>query len=92
MSEASRYMSEYGELSNLPLFNQPTNGATPTPNGLGAPTPAPPSVSTDIDWAIVSTLRARASEQLSQVIASDRSRLDRAAPAGARTVDRPRSH
>lgn len=79
MSEASRYMSEYGELSNLPLFTQPTNGATPTPNALGAPTPAPPSVSNDIDWAIVSTLRAQASEQLSQVIASDRSRLDRAA-------------
>ena len=79
MSEASRYMSEYGELSNLPLFTQPANGATPPRNGLGAPVTAPPSVSNDIDWAIVSTLRAQASEQLSQVIASDRSRLDRAA-------------
>jgi pilus assembly protein CpaF len=79
MSGAFRYFSEYGELSNLPLFSQPTNGSAPASVGLDGPVSTPPTLSADIDWSIVSTLRARASEQLSQVIASDRSRLDRAA-------------
>ena len=30
MSEAFRFLNEYGDLSRLPLFNQPTYGATPT--------------------------------------------------------------
>ena len=79
MSEASRYLSEYGDLSRLPLFNQHTNGTTPTPTQLGAPATAPHTADLDIDWLTVAELRARASEQLSQAVASDRSRLDRAA-------------
>ena len=79
MTEASRYLSEYGDLSRLPLFSQPTNGATPPAAKLGAPVTAPPPAGPDVDWSIVSELRARASEQLSQAVASDRSRLDKAA-------------
>jgi pilus assembly protein CpaF len=78
MTEASRYLSEYGDLSRLPLFSQPTNGSTPPAAKLGAPVTAPPS-GPDVDWSVVSELRARASEQLSQAVASDRSRLDKAA-------------
>ncbi|WP_310964101.1 CpaF family protein [Nocardioides terrisoli] len=77
MSEASRYLSEYGELSSVPLFNQPTNAAPPTPTGLGATVITPSTVSNDVDWSLVAALRAQASEQLSQTIASDRSRLDK---------------
>ena len=36
MTEASRYLSEYGDLSRLPLFSQPTNGATPAAAKLGS--------------------------------------------------------
>ena len=37
MSEASRYLNEYGDLSRLPLFSQPTNGSTPAPSALDTP-------------------------------------------------------
>jgi pilus assembly protein CpaF len=79
VTEASRYMSEYGELSRLPLFSQPSNGTTPAPAKLGAPVTAPPPAGPEVDWSVVSELRARASEQLSQAVGSDRSRLDKAA-------------
>ena len=38
MTEASRYLSEYGDLSRLPLFSQSTNGSTPAAaNAASAP-------------------------------------------------------
>ena len=79
MSEAFRFLNEYGDLSRLPLFNQPTYAATPAASAVDTPVVASPPVNTDVDWAIVSALRAQASEQLSQAVASDRSRLDKAA-------------
>ena len=54
MTEASRYLSEYGELSRLPLFSQPTNGSTPAAAKLGAPVTAPPAAGPDVDWSVVS--------------------------------------
>jgi Flp pilus assembly CpaF family ATPase len=77
MTEASRYMSEYGELSNLPLFTQTPGAVAPAPQRFDASVAAPPAASNDVDWALVASLRAQASEQLSQMIASDRARLDR---------------
>ncbi|GAB7003979.1 CpaF/VirB11 family protein [Nocardioides sp. AN3] len=41
--------------------------------GLGA------GFTPEVDWSLVATLRAQASEQLSQAVAADRSRLDKAA-------------
>jgi pilus assembly protein CpaF len=79
MSEALPFLNEHGDLSRLPLFNQPTNSETPSPAGLDTPVVAVPTAGTDLDWSIVSALRAQASEQLSQAVASDRSRLDKAA-------------
>lgn len=79
MSEAYRFASEYGELSRLPLFNQPTNGAATMPTALNPTVPSPPAATSDVDWTLVSALRAQASEQLSQAVASDRARLDKAA-------------
>jgi len=79
MSEASRYLREYGDLSRLPLFSQPTNGTAPAAAALGDPVTAPPATGPDVDWSVVSELRARASEQLSKAVAADRSRLDKAA-------------
>lgn len=79
MTEASRYVHEYGELSNLPLFTQPHHAATRAPRRLDAGVTAPPTVSNEIDWSLVATLRAQASEQLSQTIAADRARLDKEA-------------
>ena len=80
MSEAFRFLNEYGDLSRLPLFNQPTYAATPAACRLRhAWSSRRLPVSADVDWAIVSALRAQASEQLSQAVAADRSRLDKAA-------------
>ena len=73
---------EYGDLARLPFFAQPL-----------APEPAPPAISlafdgpvdhrpveeVPVDWHLVAVLRAQASEQLSQAVAADRGRLDRAA-------------
>ena len=78
MSEISRFSTEYGELSRLPLFGQRIDGATPTVAGHDAPVVGMPTTNSDVDWSIVAALRAQASEQLSQAVASDRSRLDRA--------------
>ncbi|GAB3862552.1 CpaF/VirB11 family protein [Nocardioides maradonensis] len=77
MTEAWRYMNEYGELSNLPLFTQPPGTAAPTPRPLGATVTAPPTASNEVDWSLVAALRAQASEQLSQTLVSDRARIDR---------------
>ena len=77
--EAFRFVNEYGDLARLPLFNQPTYAATPAASAVDTSVVASPPVNTDVDWAIVSALRAQASEQLSQAVASDRSRLDKAA-------------
>jgi Flp pilus assembly CpaF family ATPase len=77
MTEASRYMTEYGELSTLPLFNQPAHGRPATPDVLGTQVVAAPTIGNDVEWSLVAALRAQASEQLSQSIASGRGRLDK---------------
>ncbi|GAA4699821.1 CpaF family protein [Nocardioides conyzicola] len=81
MSEAYRYQHEYGDLTRLPLFTEPTEpttlGSPPAPAPLGNTATDAPSTSLVVDWSAVAELRARASEQLSQAVASDRSRLDK---------------
>ena len=81
MSEASRYHHEYGDLTRLPLFIGPmgptTLGSPPAAAPTGTAITDVPSSSPGIDWSAVAELRARASEQLSQAVASDRSRLDK---------------
>ena len=74
------------DLSALPLFvqqvpsgiNGPAASArrpAPQPNGS---VPRAPGASA-VDWSLVAQLRAQASEQLSQAVAADRARLDKAA-------------
>ena len=73
-------------LHGLPLFAQQLPPLTERV-GAGRPTGAMahlPSVSSapigrNVDWSLVSALRAQASEQLSQAVAADRSRLDKIA-------------
>ncbi|WP_445257377.1 CpaF family protein [Nocardioides aurantiacus] len=73
-------------LQGLPLFAQQLPPLTERV-GAGRPTGAMahlPSVSSapigrNVDWSLVSALRAQASEQLSQAVAADRSRLDKIA-------------
>ncbi|MGN6780905.1 MAG: CpaF family protein [Marmoricola sp.] len=77
MTEVSRYMSEYGELSSLPLFTQHPAATAPPLQRFDAKVTAPPAASNEVDWALVAALRAQASEQLSQTIAADRARLDK---------------
>lgn len=79
MSEAFRYLGENGELSNLPLFAQASNAADPAMSGIPTLVGDAPTPERDVDWSVVASLRAQASEQLSQAVAADRSRLDRAA-------------
>lgn len=78
---------EYGDLTRLPLFAQPSS---PEPGPGSAPprlrrTFDTPTTSgsqvepVDVDWHLVAALRAQASEQLSQSVAADRGRLDRPA-------------
>ena len=75
------------QLIDLPLFSQPI----PNHNGHRAvhaadaltrfnevATPYSPTA-TEVDWPLVAALRSQASEQLSQAVAADRGRLDRAA-------------
>ena len=71
-------------LAGLPLFSTslPINGhshapshADPLPH-LASVAPSPNSA---IDWSLVASLRAQASEQLSQAVAADRGRLDKSA-------------
>src|SRR5918994_1425692 len=73
-------------ITSLPLFAQPLPGqdrengrdgsATPKVAGLQHPRHA---ADTSVDWSLVAALRARASEQLSQAVAANRGRLDKAA-------------
>ena len=79
MTEAYRFANEYGDLTHLPLFSQTANGVTPVTRGLDPTVTSPPAATSDVDWALVSTLRAQASEQLSQAVQSDRARLDKEA-------------
>ena len=79
MTGASRFANEYGDLTHLPLFSQTANGVTPVTPGLDPTVTSPPAATSDVDWALVSTLRAQASEQLSQAVQSDRARLDKEA-------------
>jgi Flp pilus assembly CpaF family ATPase len=73
-------------LHGLPLFAQQLPPLTERV-GAGRPTGAVahlPTVSSapigrNVDWSLVSALRAQASEQLSQAVAADRSRLDKIA-------------
>jgi pilus assembly protein CpaF len=73
-------------LQGLPLFAQLLPPLTELV-GAGRPTGAVahlPTVSSapigrNVDWSLVSALRAQASEQLSQAVAADRSRLDKIA-------------
>lgn len=71
-------------LAGLPLFSQPlpTDGQSAAPSHLGVVahlSTVSHLVSDDLDWSFVAALRAQASEQLSQAVAADRGRLDRAA-------------
>lgn len=80
---------EPADPSDLPLFAQPI----PAANGFGAHAHARRPASSwngdavftnspavdETDWSLVAALRAQASEQLSQAVAADRGRLDRAA-------------
>ena len=77
--EAIQDPREYAELTHLPLFRQTVREATPLPATLEPQLPSTPSPILDVDWSLVATLRAQASEQLSQAVAADRGRLDRAA-------------
>ena len=79
MSEASRDLNEYGDLSRLPLFAQPNNASPPAQLGVDTTVAPTPSPSAAVDWSLVSALRTQASEQLSQAVTSDRSRLDKSA-------------
>ena len=77
MTETYRFANEYGDLTRLPLFSQTTNGVPhEVPSGLDATVASPPPATSDVDWSLVSTLRAQASEQLSQAVQSGRARLD----------------
>jgi Flp pilus assembly CpaF family ATPase len=71
------------KIAELPLFSSspPNNGHSAGPSHLGAlPRLASvaPSPVRNMDWALVAALRAQASEQLSQAVAADRGRLDKA--------------
>jgi len=71
-------------LAGLPLFSQPlpTNGHVEAASHVGTLahlSTVSHLVSGDLDWSLVAALRAQASEQLSQAVAADRGRLDRAA-------------
>lgn len=69
------------DLAALPLFAQPV--PTPAignhPRTLADVTPLDAAQTATLDWGLVAALRAQASEQLSQAVAADRTRLDRAA-------------
>lgn len=67
-----------GDLSALPLF-----AAHLPMTQVDALVPTSPRKepehAVDVDWTLVAALRAQASEQLSQAVAADRGRLDKAA-------------
>ena len=73
-------------LAGLPLFTQPLPQVAEPPD-IARPVGTVAHLSTvdssptgrNVDWSLVSALRAQASEQLSQAVAADRGRLDKAA-------------
>jgi pilus assembly protein CpaF len=71
---------EAADVTRLPLFAQPIPplGSPEGGRELGGVGLADPSQAPDLDWGLIAALRAQASEQLSQAIAADRARLDRA--------------
>mgnify|MGYP000873753140 FL=1 len=80
--------TEVADLTALPLFAQPlpANGQSGTHRSPSGPRLVRPIDSTGgagpaagVDWSLVAALRAQASEQLSQAVAADRTRLDKAA-------------
>jgi pilus assembly protein CpaF len=68
------------DVTKLPLFAQtiPPLGGPVGGRELGGIGLPDPSHASNLDWGLVAALRAQASEQLSQAIAADRARLDRA--------------
>ena len=77
----SQRWPEAANLITLPLFAAAGEGSA-TPRSLGERVPlngTHAGHASDVDWALVAALRARASEQLSQSVAADRGRLDRPA-------------
>jgi pilus assembly protein CpaF len=77
---------DYGTpLAGLPLFSQPVPSVA-AQRDIVRPLTSVAHLSTvgapigrSLDWALVSALRAQASEQLSQAVAADRGRLDKTA-------------
>lgn len=69
------------DLAALPLFAQsvPPQAVGIHPRTMGEVTPLDTTQTSNLDWGLVAALRAQASEQLSQAVAADRARLDRAA-------------
>lgn len=70
------------DLQTLPLFAAATVGAAQAPTDplIHSERSRHEQVRLDnMDWTLVAALRARASEQLSQAVAADRARLDKAA-------------
>ena len=64
MTETYRFANEYGDLTHLPLFSQTTTGVPQeVPRGLDATVASPPPATSDVDWALVSTLRALRSRE-----------------------------
>jgi pilus assembly protein CpaF len=74
---------DHRDLTSLPFFAQSLSSEPPLPTSprrtFDGPVDRAPVESVDVDWQLVATLRAQASEQLSQAVAADRGRLDRAA-------------
>lgn len=70
-------------LAGLPLFSKPHPMPTEqrsSPHLMAAlelTTVSSGPISSNVDWSLVSALRAQASEQLSQAVAADRGRLDK---------------
>jgi len=79
--DAGRDAAEYGDLTRLPLFAQTVTppAAAETSHPFDVPADRAPISRDEVDWRLVATLRAQASEQLSRSVAADRGRLDRAA-------------
>jgi pilus assembly protein CpaF len=68
---------ESADVTRLPLFAQtiPPLGNSAVGHDLARASLPDPAQAPDLDWGLVAALRAQASEQLSQSIAADRTRL-----------------
>lgn len=74
---------DQNDVARLPFFAQTLGTNTddslqPQPT-LARPSQAPRAETVEIDWNLVATLRAQASDRLSKAVAADRGRLDPAA-------------